>query len=693
MDKIFNPSSVAVIGVSDNPKNMARMILLNLKGWKYKGKIYGVHPKGGEALGVKIYPSLTDIKGPVDIAVVLSPAKTVPGIIDDAHAKGIKYLCIETAGFSEFSEEGKKLGDEITRKAAEYGIKFVGPNGLGAMNAHSGAVFPFSYMHPFKPGCVSIISQSGGVGISVITGLLEHNVSANKFVSLGNKYCLDEVDFLEYFIKDDTTKIILCYLESMRRGREFMAAAASTDKPVLLFKANTTSSGRKQAMSHTGALVNDDQVLDAAMKQGGVVRVSKLEHLYHFTKTFLQPRIKSSRITLASPAGGFTVLASDCAEKSGFEFPPLSPATEKAIKGELRAGVINVSNPIDLGDAFGTDTLLLTMDKTLAQKDMDAFVLLSGRRPANQYKGPFKTMMRNPIPEMESLIKKHGKPAIAAFVGPPELVKEYRGESEMPVYDSVDLAVEALAAYRDFCTRPKPHAPAAKTGSPSRSASEIVESARGSIVTGAKAMELLSEAGIPVAGFRVATSEKQALAAAKELGYPVAMKLDSEQVVHKTEMNALRLNIETPAQTRAAYGELTAILRRNKFSGYVMIQKMAGAGTEVIIGSRNDPHFGPVIMFGLGGIFVEVMKDVAFHLAPMTKSQARLLIDSIRSAALLKGARGKKKSDVASLASAVVCASRLVAAFPEITEMDINPLIVHPSGEGCSAVDARFRID
>lgn len=694
MDKIFNPFSVAVVGVSDNPRNMARMILLNLKSWKFKGKIYGVHPKGGEkTLGVKIYPSLTDIKGVVDVAVVLSPAKSIPSVIDDAHAKGIKYLCIESAGFSEFSEEGKLLGEEILRKAEEYGIKFVGPNGLGTMNARSGAVFPFSYMHPFKPGCVSIISQSGGVGISVITGLLEHNISANKFVSLGNKYSLDEVDFLEYFIEDETTEIILCYLESMKRGREFMAAAARTDKPILLCKASTTTSGRKQAMSHTGALVNDDQVLDAAMKQGGVVRVGKLDHLYHFTKTFLQPRMKGPRIALASPAGGFTVLASDCAEKHGFTFPALSSETKNAITGELRAGIINVGNPIDLGDAFGTDTLLITMDKTLAQDNVDAFMLLSGRRPANQYKGPFKTMMRNPIPEMEPLVKKYGKPAVAAFVGPPELVKEYRGNSDMPVYDTVDLAIEALASFRDFCTRPKPHAPAAKTAPPSPKTEKLISSMKGRIITGAQAMELLREAKIPVAGFRLAGSEKEALAAAEKLKYPVAMKIDSEDVVHKTEMDAIRLNLETPAQARVALGQLFGIMKKHNFSGSILVQKMAGEGTEVIVGSRNDPHFGPVIMFGLGGIYVEVLKDVAFHLAPLTKTQAHQLVESIRSTALLKGIRGRKKSDMQALSSALVCASRLVAAFPQISEMDINPLIVHPDGMGCTAVDARLKIE
>jgi len=691
MDKLFNPKSVAIVGISDNPKNMARMILMNMQNWKFGGKIYGVNPRGGEVSGVKVYPSLSAIRGKVDVAVVLSPAQTVPGILDDAKKKGIEYLCIETAGFSEFSEEGAQLGELIKKKAADYGIKFVGPNGLGAMNARTGAVYPFSFIAPFKPGCVSIMAQSGGVGISVMNGLLEHNISANKFVSLGNKYSLDEVDFLKYYIEDETTKIILCYLESVQRGREFVEAAASSVKPILVFKANTTEVGARQAVSHTSALVNDDKVLDAAMKQAGIIRVQRLEHLYHFARIFLQPPMMGNRISLLSPAGGFVVMSSDCAEKHGFVFPPLSKETQAAVEGQLRAGVIKVSNPVDLGDAFGTDTMLLTIDKTLGQKDIDGSIIVSARRPLSHYKGPFKSMMRNPVPELPPLIKKHNKPVIVAFIGAPELVKEYREDSEIPVYHSVDLAIEALAAYRKFCTRPKPHAPSRRRPQLPKEARRRIDALKPGVVTGAAAFRILKDAGIPISSFRETTTPDQAVEAAVRLGFPVAMKLDSSDVVHKTEFKALHLNLRSEREVLFAFNELEKVMKEQGVTGKMLVQEMVNGGTEVIIGSKRDPQFGPVLMFGLGGVFVETLKDVVFHLAPVKPYEAEHMVNSIQSAALLRGARGLPPADIPALVDSLVKVSHLVAAYPNIVEMDINPLLVRE--HGCSAVDARFVIE
>ncbi len=690
MDKLFYPESIAVAGVSDKPSNMARMIMFNLEQWKYSGKIYGINPAGGEVFGHKIYPKLTDIKGKVDVVAVLAPARTVPDLLDQAHEKGVEYMVIETAGFSEFSEEGAKLGELVKQKAADYGIKFVGPNGLGTMCSHSGAVLPFSYILPHEPGCVSIMSQSGGIGISIITGLHEHNLATSKFVSLGNKYSLDEVDFLEYFINDKETKIILCYLESINRGREFTEVAASSQKPILLCKASTTEVGARQAISHTAALVNDDHVLDAAMKQAGITRVERLDQLYHFARTFLQPPIKSNRISLATPAGGFAVLSADTCARYGFEFPDLAPATVRALQAKLRAGVINIGNPIDLGDALGTDTLLLAMDKTLAQDDIDACIHVSSRRPANQYKGPFKIMMRNPIPEIPAIIKKHNKPAVVAFIGAPELVREYRADSEIPVYHSVDLAIEALAAYRDFCTRPKPQAPSRRRPRIPAAARKRLDALEPGIVTGAAAFRVLRDAKIPVCEFREVATPEQAVDAAVRLGYPVAMKIDSPHIIHKTEFRALHLKLRSDREVLYAYGELEKVLQEHNVEGKILVQEMAGPGMEVIIGSKHDPQFGPVLMFGLGGVFVEVLHDVVFHLAPIKRYEALNMIDSIHSAPLLKGTRGLPPADIKALADSLIAVSHLIAARPVIAELDINPMIVKEKGQGCVAVDARF---
>ena len=692
MDKLFYPESVAVVGVSESPENMARMIVANLISWNYPGPIFAVNPKGGKAFGKEIYPSLTDIPEPVDLAAVLAPARTIPDLLDQAHEKGIRYLCIETAGFSELNEEGRELGVLVKNKAAEYGIKFVGPNGLGIINAEKRLCLPFTFLTPWEAGPVSVIAQSGGVGVSILTGIQEHNITANKFVSLGNKYSLDEVDFLRYFIQDESTKIILVYLESIARGREFIEAAAASPKPILLFKANRTRAGAARAQSHTAALANDDRVLDAAVKQAGIIRVGSLDHLIQFATTFLQPPMKGRNVSIVSPAGGLTVIAADSAEEHGFNFPPLSPESETAITKRLRSGVIRLGNPVDLGDGFSTDTQMLAIDMMLGQDDVDGAMFLTARRQSSDYRGAFKSMLRNPVPDLIELTKKHNKPVITAFISSPALTKEYRGKSKVPVYNSTETAVGALAAYRDYCMRMKPAALSGAAAAAPEKAVGLVGKMKTGLVAGAAAFRALEAAGVPVTPFREVSGEDQALEAAEKIGFPVAMKLVAAEIVHKTESGALRLNLKSERTARAAFRQLQKIQAEKGIRGKTLVQKMAGAGMEAIIGSRRDPYFGQVLMFGLGGIFVEILKDVVFHLAPVSRDEALGMIGSIKTASLLRGARGMPVADVEALADAVVAVGRLIASCPQITELDINPIIVFEKGAGCAAVDARIVI-
>jgi acetate---CoA ligase (ADP-forming) len=692
LDKLFYPDSVAVVGASENKENMASMIVANLINWNYPGPVFAVNPKGGKAFGKEIYPSLMDIPEPVDLVAVLAPARTIPDLLDQAHEKGIHYMCIETAGFSELNEEGRVLGELLKSKALEYDIKFVGPNGLGVINAERGLYLPFSFMLPWEPGPISVIAQSGGVGLAILNGIQEHNLTANKFVSLGNKYCLDEVDFLRYFIADEGTKIILIYLEGVTRGREFIETAAASPKPILLFKANTTRSGAERAQSHTAALANDDRVLDAAVKHAGITRVRSLEHLIHFATTFLQPPIKGKNLSIVSPAGGMTVIAADEAEENGFAFPPLSAATEDAIKQRLRSSVIRLGNPIDLGDGFSTDTQMLAMDMTLGQDDIDAAMFMSTRRQASVYRGAFKSMLRNPVPDLGELVKKHGKPVITVFSSSPELIKEYRGDSKVPIYNSTVTAIGALAAYRDYCTRKKPALFDDVVEAAPEKAVGLAGKMKPGLVAGAAAFDALKAAGLPVVPFRETADEDQALEASEKMGYPVAMKLVSSDIVHKTESGALRLNLKSEKEARAAFRQLQKILDDKGIRGKVLVQKMAGAGVEAIIGSRRDPQFGQVLMFGLGGIFVEILKDVVFHLAPVNRGEALEMIGSIKAAALLRGARGAAVADVDALADAIVSVGRLIASCPQIGELDINPIVVFEKGLGCAVVDARLVI-
>ncbi|MFA6449412.1 MAG: acetate--CoA ligase family protein [bacterium] len=692
LDKLFYPDSVAVVGVSDNPDNMARAIVSNLISWGFAGPVYSVNPKGGRAFDKDIYKSLTDIPAPVGLAAILSPARTIPDIIDQAHEKGIEYLCIETAGFSELDGGGSALAEIINKKALEYGIKFVGPNGLGIVNAENRLFLPFIYLTPWSPpGPVSVIAQSGGVGLAILNGIQEHNLTANKFVSLGNKYSLDEVDFLRYFIKDESTKIILIYLEGMKRGREFAEAAAKSSKPILLFKANTTRAGAERAQSHTAALASDDRILDAAVKRAGVTRVHSLEQLIQYAVTFAQPPMKGRNVTIVSPAGGLTVIAADCAEEQGFRFPALSPETEVEIKKRLRSSVIRLGNPIDLGDGFSTDTQMLAIDMMLAQNDVDGAMFITSRRQPSDYRGAAKEMLRNPAPDLAELSNKHNKPVITAFVASAALVREYRADLKVPIYNSPEMAIKALAAYRDFCMREK-SAGFAEAAEAPRKALGLIADMKSGLVAGAAAFDALEAAGVPVVPFLETDDEEQAIKSAEKMGFPVAMKLVSREIVHKTEAGALRLNLKTEYEARAAFKQLLEILTEKEIRGKILVQKMASAGVEAIIGSRSDPHFGQVLMFGLGGIYVEILKDVVFQLAPVSREEALSMIESIKTAALLRGARGATAADIDALANAIVAVGQLISSCPSIVELDINPMIVFEQGAGCAAVDARIVI-
>ncbi|HOO56282.1 MAG TPA: acetate--CoA ligase family protein [bacterium] len=690
MDRLFYPDSVAVVGVSERSTNLGRTVVSNMLKWKFKGSIYCVGPGGGTVFGHTIYSSLKNVPGDIDVAVILSPAGTVPDIIDQAAEKGIEYLSIETAGFSELSGDGRRLGRVITEKASEYGIKFVGPNGLGIINAENGVYFPFSFVSPWEPGPVSIMAQSGGVGLSVLVALQTHNIAANKFISMGNKYSLDEVDYLKYLIDDRATKIILAYLEGISRGREFVETASKSKKPIILFKSNTTNAGAERALSHTAALANDEAILDAAVKQAGIVKVNSIEDLIDYCITFLQPEMKGRNVSIISPAGGFVVISADAAEKKGFRFPPLARETEEAIIEKLRAGVIKISNPLDLGDGLATDTQLLAVDKMLSQSDVDGMFYFTTRRPAGDYQGALKTLIRNPVPEIEKLVNKHNKPVSCALISTPEVVTEFRNDAKIPVYGSIELAVRSMAAYRDYCM--KSGRMEIKRSEGIRDINQIALGCEQGIITGKKAFEMISLSGIPVADYGEAADIGEAVSIAERIGYPVALKVVSKELVHKSDAGGVKLNITSESRLEKEFAGLK-LLADSCADSRILVQKMAEKGIEIIIGGKRDPAFGPVVMLGTGGVFVEVFRDIVFNLAPLTRESAMRMIDSLSGKRLLEGYRGAPQADINALADAVVAAGELAVSSPRIKGFDINPLIIKEKGKGCIAVDARFIMD
>lgn len=685
--KIFYPETIAIAGLSENPLNLAGLIANNLLEWKYKGRVFGVNPtKKGMAHGAEIVPTLDDVPGEVDLLVVLAPARTIPELLDQCARKGVRHMIIETAGFSEFSADGGALGEDIRRKAREYGIRFVGPNCVGVINAENGVCLPFTHIEPWECGRVSVVSQSGGVGLSMLMLLGEHNIACNKLVSMGNKYDLDEVDYLEFLIKDECTDIILMFLESLIRGREFVEAASRTDKPILVYKGGVTEAGRKRASSHTAALANDDRVLDAALKQAGVVRVNEIQKLALYARMFSQPKMRGNKLAVISQAGGYTVIAADHAEKEGFVFPELSEETLKALTGRLRAGVIKLSNPLDLGDAFDSDTMLMSLERCLAEDTIDGVVVIQPRRPMAHYRGAFQVMMRNIVPEAGKLVEKFDKPVVFGILGLPEVTTESRGDSHLPVYHTPLESVEALAAFRDFCTRKRRRISRGVERRPEINGA--LASAAGGVLQGSEALRLLEKIGVRAPESASVKDWPAASAAAKRLRFPLAAKAISPELIHKTEKRGVRLGLADEAQLRAAFDELMALAAPG--GGYVLLQEMVSGGVEVIVGGRRDPQFGPVVLFGTGGIMVELFEDAAMRLAPIDAEDAGELVREPKGFALLNGFRGAPPADTASLVDAIATISSFMYSHPEVEELDINPLMVLPEGRGCLAVDARL---
>ncbi len=689
LHKLFYPGSVAVAGVSPRTSNLAAMIVRNLESWNFRGAVYGINPVRQEPVGaVPVYATMQDIPGPVDLLIVLSPARTVPDLLDQCAAKGTPFAIIETAGFSELNAQGAALGQEIQEKASAHGIRLVGPNCLGVINAEIGLCAPFSFILPYPAGNVSIISQSGGVGLTLILGLHEHNLFANKMVSMGNKYDLNECDYLEYLMQDPGTEVIAMFLESMADGRRFAQLASRCPKPILVYKGNTTPAGRQRAKSHTASLAGDDAVADAAFAQFGVTRVRNINDLITHARMFTQPRLRGNRITVISPAGGFTVMAADEYSEAGFTFPQPDAKTLAAVRERVRAGVINIENPMDMGDAFSADNVLMAMDKSLAQDTVDGGVIMMQRRTPDHYVGPFKVMARNIAPDVQGLIERHGKPVAITLFALPRVAEDMRGDTTVPVFTQMGATVRAMGDYLRFCTRAVKPLPV-KTPSLPGPAARILKAAAPGLLIGKQAFELLNAAGISSQPCAEATDPEQAAHEAARIGFPAALKITSRAMSHKSDAGGVILDIKSPEQALTAAKQLFEIMDRHNAPGTVLVQKMAEPeGVECLIGARRDPSFGPVVVFGLGGVFVEVLRDTVLRLAPLDRTQARAMILGIAGLPLLTGARGRRPVDMRALESALVSVSRLAAAAPRILEMDLNPMFA--SAQGCTAADCRI---
>ncbi len=456
MEKIFGARSVAIAGVSEKLNNLGRYILQNLIDWDFEGPVYCVNPKGGEALGHVLYPSISEIPEAVDLAVLIIPAPAVPEAVDECGRKGITRVAIPSGGFEEFGGDGVSHRDRLIQAARRHGIRFMGPNCLTVINAHTGLCLPFVPVPPDLPrGGVSIVAQSGGIGLDFLARLRDENTGFAKFASMGNKTDLDEVDFLCYLGRDEQTRVICLYLEDVERGREFLEAAREIDKPILVYKANVEPLARQSARSHTAALANDDDVLEGAFRQAGIIRVRRLAELAGFAKVFSLPPLRGNRVALVSPTGGILVLASDQCARRGFVFPQLPPSLVDDIRERLRAGVINISNPLDLGDVHDAEARLYIVDRLLEQDFIDGIIMLLIARLSTEQviTGGIHGLRKNIIPDLAELVRKHGKPIVFSLMATGEVRARARYMVDFPIFEDAEEAVEAAAILRDHSLR------------------------------------------------------------------------------------------------------------------------------------------------------------------------------------------------------------------------------------------------
>jgi acetate---CoA ligase (ADP-forming) len=681
MNRMFYPESVMVYGVSGSPSNLCRNTVENLERFGFQGQVYMVGREGGELNGRKIYRHIEDIDATPDLAVFLIPAKAIPDVLERCGRKGIPYAVIQSAGFSEFTDAGRQLEEKLLEIAGKWNIRFMGPNCIGTINLDNGLVLPFVPIYPdaILKGPVSIISQSGGIVIDAMRLLTFENIGFNKSISIGNKLNLNECDYLSYFITDPETRMIGIHLEHFTDGRRLMELALQTDKPVVVLKVNRSSASHQIAKFHTTALAGDDEVTDAALRQAGMHRAQTLQGMVDDFKIFSLPLMKGRKIGVICRSGGQAVMLADAIHQHGFELARYSDQVFDLVKKEVRAGVIRMTNPLDLGDVFDIRFYTRIIEQVLQERDVDGVVF------GHTY------MHGVSIPPTQELIRsaktlstQYDKPVVFFMIAGKKYFFTLKETADFPIFSDPEQAVKALAVSRQH------HDNQSIRAAWQASVSRVINpKARGISVSSmpvfmdpAEAFCLLRSSGLPVADFAVAGNLAEARDAAEMIGYPVALKIASPEILHKTEVQGVHLDLKDPQALDHAFRKINA--------ERVLVQKMSAPGREVIIGGRQDQEFGPVILFGLGGIFVEVIRDVAMRICPIDHREAGRMIEETKGARILKGFRQQAAADLNALKSCLVRISEMLFEHHEVRNLDINPLFVFEKNKGCLVVDAKI---
>jgi acetyl coenzyme A synthetase (ADP forming)-like protein len=697
LDHIFYPKSIAVLGTNRVVGTVPHDIFANILKTNFQGTIYPVSPKEKSIMGVKAYKYVLDVPDPVDMAVIVFAGNVCHLALDQCGQKGVKSAIIISAGFREVGPAGVQREEQLKEIAAKYHISFIGPNCLGVINTDPTTLLNASFARQMPiEGNIAFLSQSGALCTAVLDYAQAKNIGFSKFVSFGNKADINEIDLMYYLENDSKTKVILIYLEEMNNGTAFIKAAKEiireSGKPILVIKAGRTTEGAAAAASHTGSLAGSDEICDAALRQAGVIRCTTIEEMFNYAIALTyQPLPKTNRVAIITNAGGPGVLATDAAIAENLSLAKFSEATREKFKAALPA-TANIKNPVDvIGDARA-DRYRVALSGALEDDNVDgALVILTPQS---------MTDIDSIANEVCTISSQYNKPTYASFMGESDVASGIKilQRHHIPHYILPESMCKSFAAAYHYAQQLMHPADdiVSFTDIKKEAARTIIENAvaaKRSYLPEEESVKILSAYGLPLLLSGLAGSRDEAVSIAKRIGFPVVMKIVSDDVIHKSEVGGVIIGINNEEDSAAAYerirSNIAAANPKAVIKG-IYVVKMAPKGTEIILGIKRDSSFGPVVMFGLGGIFVEIFKDVSFRVAPIGKLTAEEMIRDVKSYKILAGARGRKPSDVSSIETAIQRLSQLAIDFPQIKELDINPLIVGEEGNGCFVADARI---
>jgi acetyl coenzyme A synthetase (ADP forming)-like protein len=695
LETFFNPASVAVIGASTNSEKLGYAVVKNLLdgGYSKKGKVYPINPTAVEILGFEVYPSVLDVPGPIDLAVIVIPYPHVPEALRTCGQKRIPSAIVISAGFREAGKEGLERELELVQICHEYNLRLIGPNCLGVIDSFTPLNASFAAGTP-PSGPMAFMSQSGALGTAVLDIALAGRLGLSKFVSLGNKADVSEIDLLQTWVKDANSKVILIYSEGMPSGQEFIRVAreVTKQKPVVAIKSGVTQAGSRAVSSHTGSLAGSEQAYQAAFQQAGILRAESMESLFDMALALgYQPLLDGDRIAIITNAGGPGILATDALEKSGLSLARFELETIHSLEQYL-PDAASAANPVDvLGDARA-DRYQFAFEQIMADPNVDGIMVLLTPQAMTEIEATASVI--------GSLSKNSRKPVIGCLMGESRIqsgidILTRFGVPNYPFPERAANAFHAMSSYRIIKSRPKLEYIQFQVNK--SAASKVINQVRAEnrlSIGDAESRQILEAYGLRIPKSEIADSPEKAAAIAGKIGYPVVLKIASPDILHKTDIGGVKIGLQNASDVRDAYELMVYRAQRYIPEARIwgcLVQEMApSGGLEILVGMNRDPQFGPLITFGLGGIYVETLKDVTFRVAPLARQEAEEMMMQIKAHALLDGVRGQPPMDKAAIVDTLLRVSQLVQDFPDIIEMDINPLMVFHQGEGVLALDMRL---